>query len=83
MKWVIGNGHSIRVWKDTWLPEGSLRASELTSTPRPVTWCQDNGIGLVRSASKFLYQQKEITGIQLEVYAGLVTCPTILVFFSV
>ena len=25
MKCVIGNGHSILVWKDTWLPEGSLR----------------------------------------------------------
>ena len=25
MRWFVGDGHSIRVWQDHWLPNGSLR----------------------------------------------------------
>ena len=26
MSWIVGNGNTIRIWTDSWLPHGSLRS---------------------------------------------------------
>lgn len=26
MKWIVGDGHTIRIWEDHWFPRGTLRS---------------------------------------------------------
>ena len=101
MQWIVGDGQTIRVWQDKWLPEGTLRSriarslspseeqhlvtslhnnhnwtfdglqiplppniehliqgipvTQVTSIPDAFVWPHNNGICLVKSASKYLF----------------------------